>query len=387
MIRFGAAVPAVAAALALGCGPVRSVEPPALVDPPSISALELAGEFNIPPLTTFDALESARFGGVSGLATDPLTGDLLGISDDRSESRVFVFRLPAIAAGAPFRVALHAYFPLPVAADAPAGLDPEGIAMSGEDGRFFIASEGIQNRVPRVPPAVVEYARNHEFVRQLTVPSKFIPPSTGPITTGVRDNAAFESLTMTPDRQRLYTATESPLVQDGPAATATSGAIVRILEYQREGDTFAPAREFAYPIDAFGPTGFAPGFLVTGLVELLALGGTEFLALERGYATEAGQNARSVNRIRIFSTSIAGATDISARPSIAKDGGIVPARKTLLLDLADLEGLSPELASLDNFEGMALGPPLPDGSRTLLIVSDDNFNTRQRTSFLLFRIR
>jgi hypothetical protein len=51
-----------------------------------------------------------------------------------------------------------------------------------------------------------------------------------------------------------------------------------------------------------------------------------------------------------------------------------------------VKGLSPELAQLDNFEGMAFGPDLPDGARTLLLVSDDNFNPHQRTAFLLFRI-
>jgi hypothetical protein len=62
-----------------------------------------------------------------------------------------------------------------------------------------------------------------------------------------------------------------------------------------------------------------------------------------------------------------------------------------VLDLSTAEGMSPELAPLDNFEGMVFGPDLPDGSRTLIIVSDDNFNPlpplpRQRTWFLLFRV-
>jgi hypothetical protein len=42
---------------------------------------------------------------------------------------------------------------------------------------------------------------------------------------------------------------------------------------------------------------------------------------------------------------------------------------------------------LDNLEGMALGPRLPDGSRSLLVVSDDNFKEAQMTQFLLFRLK
>jgi hypothetical protein len=329
-------------------------------------------------------LEQARFGGISGLALDPRSGELLGVSDDREHPRVFIFRPPVVADPAVFRVDLHAYLPLPAHPEAPAALDPEAVAIT-LGGRVFIASEGIQNEEPRVPPAIVEYTRNYAFVRQLDVPAKFIPPATGPITRGVRNNASFESLTLTPDERRLFTATESPLAQDGAAAGILNGGRARILEYEQAGETYVPRREFAYPLDPLGPVGFTPGFLVAGLVELLALGDTEFLAMERGFAQEADDGRRSVTRIRIFRVSIDGATDISGFDSI-RGRRLVAARKTLLLDLSAVDGLSPELAPLDNFEGMTFGPLLPDGSRTLIIVSDDNFHPAQRTWFLLFRV-
>jgi hypothetical protein len=43
--------------------------------------------------------------------------------------------------------------------------------------------------------------------------------------------------------------------------------------------------------------------------------------------------------------------------------------------------------TIDNVEGMALGAKLPDGSQSLWIVSDDNFNKDQVTQFLLFRLK
>jgi hypothetical protein len=62
-------------------------------------------------------------------------------------------------------------------------------------------------------------------------------------------------------------------------------------------------------------------------------------------------------------------------------------KKTLLMDLASVQGLNPDLApNLDNFEGLAFGPRLPDGRATLFLVSDDNFRAEQRTWFLLFAI-
>ena len=52
--------------------------------------------------------------------------------------------------------------------------------------------------------------------------------------------------------------------------------------------------------------------------------------------------------------------------------------KELLLNL-DALGIP-----LDNVEGMAFGPDLADGRRSLVLVSDNNFAPAQFTQFLLF---
>ena len=57
-----------------------------------------------------------------------------------------------------------------------------------------------------------------------------------------------------------------------------------------------------------------------------------------------------------------------------------PVEKELLLDLGGL-GIP-----LDNVEGMTIGPDLPDGGRSLLLVGDDNFAATQFTQFLLFAL-
>jgi hypothetical protein len=61
-------------------------------------------------------------------------------------------------------------------------------------------------------------------------------------------------------------------------------------------------------------------------------------------------------------------------------GTVRPVQKTLLLDL-DTLGIP-----LDNVEGMAFGPTLPDGRRSLILVSDNNFAATQFTQFLLFAV-
>jgi len=55
--------------------------------------------------------------------------------------------------------------------------------------------------------------------------------------------------------------------------------------------------------------------------------------------------------------------------------------KRLLLDFDDIvDKLT--TPKLDNFEGMVLGPRLPDGRRSLILASDDNFSSAQRTVFV-----
>jgi hypothetical protein len=363
------------------CAARSAPEPPAAADPPR---LELAGEYIIPPQTTIDPLNKARFGGISGLAFDPMTGDLLGVSDDREVSRFFVFRVAG--EGRDFRVNLHAYLPLGAApAGSPAALDAEGIVMT-RSGQVYISSEGSRNTEPRIPPAINIYNRRVDYVGSLPVPEKFIPPATGPAVRGVRPNAAFESLTITPDERRLFTATELPLIQDGEPASFDRGGRIRILEYVASESSFVAGREFLYETDALQHPPFPSQRDICGVVELLAVGPEELLVMERCFAEEIEPRRRTQLRIRIYRASLAGATDVAGLPSL-RGQSVRPVPKTLLLDLATVRGLSLQLQGLDNFEGMAFGPRLADGSRSLLIVSDDNFNKDQRTAFLLFRIR
>jgi hypothetical protein len=58
--------------------------------------------------------------------------------------------------------------------------------------------------------------------------------------------------------------------------------------------------------------------------------------------------------------------------------------KHLVLDLASLTPrLGEGLKTLEDFEGLSFGPPLPDGRTSLLMISDDHFNDRQVTACLV----
>ncbi len=102
------------------------------------------------------------------------------------------------------------------------------------------------------------------------------------------------------------------------------------------------------------------------MVELIALEHPGiFLALERSFAEGVGNN------IRLYEVLSQDATDISDIDSLLAVGDelseVNAVEKNLLLDFSDL-GIT-----LDNIEGMTLGPVLPDGRQSLIVVSDNNF--------------
>lgn len=365
------------AIVAAACTAVRTPVPDAPITPDS---LQLAGQFSIPPSTRFPAVVGTLFGGISGLAQGDSPGELLAASDESIGSRVY--RLRISGEGTAFSVAPIAMIALEVGGRAPR-LDPEAIARSRR-GDIWIASEGLAGVQP---PVIARYSASGAYLGQLHLRDHLVPNASGPIVHGLRGNASLESVTISPEGGRLFTATETPLVQDGEPASFERGATARLLEYAADGDSFEPAREFVYPIDPVAKVPFAAGAIVKGVVELLALSDTEMLALERTYVEEAARPGQGTNQAQVYRISIDGATDVSSVPSLKEASGAVPVRKTLVLDLFSVANLSPDLApSLDNFEGLAFGPRLVDGRPSLVMVSDDNFSEDQRTWFLLFRL-
>jgi hypothetical protein len=376
---FAVLLPAFVAVSCLGYRP--QVTHPEL--PQDVTALTLAGQFSIRALTRFPPVMGLPFGGISGLASRGAGTELYGISDAQQGGRIYRFSLDGV--GGSLRVNTLSAVSL---AMAPGDNSPdhEGIVLL-PDGTFAVSAEGTGHE-PRLPPSINIYGRHGDFVRRLHVPAKFVPELTGPATRGARDNAGFEGLTLSPDGARLFTAAETALTQDGAAATFEAGARTRILEYVSRRGTFEPAREFVYHLEPVPKPPYASGFVINGLVELLAVNRTTLLALERGFVENKTNPAQSRNRIRVYRVSLVGATDVSPLESLEGHPDIVPVTKTLLTDLSDVEGLSRELApTLDNFEGMAFGPRLPDGRASVVLVSDDNFSTAQRTWLLLFAIQ
>lgn len=385
-VRYSATLTLVTVMSLAGCAWRRPPAYPAA--PRDITSLTLVGQHSIPPLQLFPPAIGVSFGGISGITLDR-AGALLGISDAQQGGRIYRFAIDGLGSPA-FRVAPEALTSLE---NLPGRTIPDFESMTLlADGSMILCVEGT-SREPRVPPALGRYTRDGALIAPLPVPDRYVPEPTGTQTKGARGNAGFESVTVSPDGRRLFVGNESALMQDGEPASFEAGTQIRIGEYHPKGDSFQPRREFVYQLEPVAKPSFTPTFFINGLADLLALNRTTLLALERGFTdpssgSEASKTARGVNTIRIYRISLNGATDVSKLDSLKGQSGIVPVTKTLLLDLGQVQGLSPDLSpELDNFEGMAFGPRLPDGRATLLLASDDNFSQRQRTWFLLFAIQ
>lgn len=131
------------------------------------------------------------------------------------------------------------------------------------------------------------------------------------------------------------------------------------------------------PLFAATPAGSTD---TNGVSDITALGHDRFLVLERA-SIFADNNWKA----RIYLVDLHGATDVLGRDSLTDPAAraVKPVRKTLVTDLSDVPGLP----RVDNVEGITLGPRLPDGRRTVVLVSDDNFAARQVTQFIAFAMR
>ena len=349
-------------------------------------SLDYLGEYQLPKMKYKDT----PVGGLSALTYDRARDRFYVLSDDRSQlapARFYTFKLTLNETGIQNAEIENVTFlktednqTIPKAK-----IDPEGIALTPQQ-TVFISSEGVTKE--GIPPFLREFdLQTGQQTSNLPIPERYIADATDDKQEkGIQDNLGFESLTLNPtgtvpakgEPIRLFTATESALMQDlDPPAKDEQGNPkpqinkCRLLHYYIGDGPPVLLSEHLYPL---APT--PPGALAHGLTELLAIDQSgHFLSLERSFSL-AGLS------VKIYQAATGGATDISRIASLKGDvSGVSPVKKKLLLDLNEL-GIR-----LDNLEAMTLGPRLPDGSQSLILLSDDNFQEQQITQFLLFRLK
>ncbi|MGE2715054.1 esterase-like activity of phytase family protein [Mycolicibacterium litorale] len=352
-----------------GCAPADWSAPP---------ALQYLGDHRVPDGA---ALAGTVIGGLSGISYDAHRDVYVVISDDRSARGPARFYDARIALsgngfGAIEFVATHPlldadgrpFAPLDVAARPPVvPPDPEAIAVDLDRRRLYWTSEGERLTDEPTGPVLQD-----PFVRIADFDGRYLGEFALPPTlrmsaenTGTRRNLALEGLTVTPGGQAVWAGMEGPLLQDGPLPSDTEGALTRITRF--DPDTGTADAQYAYPLDAVSAGRGGDN----GLSDLVAVDDSTLLVVERGFA---GRNS-----VRIYRAEVADADNVLDLPAL---GGreVRPMAKTLLVDLATTPGLN----RLDNIEGITLGPALPDGRRTVVLIGDDNFSPTQITQVVAF---
>lgn len=340
-----------------------------------ITGIDFLGQATLPNNLTF---QKTPIGGLSGITYDPKKDLYYVISDDRGKkapARLYTLKIDLskgkLTNGGVVPVGVTTLLNENGQNFPPGETDTEGIALTSKD-TVFISSEGDVSQL--INPFIKEFSLSSgKEIITLPIPQKFLPDKNGK--QGIRNNLAFESLTITPNGKKLFTATENALIQDGSEAKPNTSTPCRILQYNLL--TKQPEKEFLYQTEAVAPLLDISKHFTSGLPDLLAVDNLgNFLSLERTF-TGLGFY------IGLFQVSLEQADDIHNIDSMnqADTKNIKPVQKKLLLDLRKLDVL------LDNIEGLTFGSKLPDGQSSLILVSDNNFNSLQRTQILAFRLR
>ncbi len=348
-------------------------------------SIEYLGEYQVPNDLK---IKDTPVGGLSGLTYDRGRNVYYAVSDDRSDrapARFYTLKLDLDLTN-PQQIKFNKVDITDVTLlrnaqgeTYPQGtIDPEAIAVTSENS-VFVSSEGYRDK--GVPPLINEFDLKTGRVRQvLPIPTRYLPDTEGK--RGVQNNLAFEGITLSPtgmlpasgEPLRLFAATESALIQDKEVTKVGKdgkipGSKNRWLHYLLT-DIPTIVSEHLYQLDS-PPL----GAIEHGLSEIQSIDTSgHFLTLERSFGLFGF-------RIKLFQVATPGATDTSKIASFASNNTIQPIQKQLAFDLKQL-GIY-----VDNQEGMTLGGRLPDGSQTLLLVSDNNFTKRQITQFLLFKFK
>lgn len=351
--------------------------------------LRLLGQYSFESKRTF---QDTTVGGLSGLTYDAKRGVYYAICDDRGENqapRFYTLQIDFDGSGIKDVRVVGVTF-LDRDAQTP-GIQPyerndtdlEEIILLADD-TLLVSSERDKDGKPWVR----KFGLDGSLLGELPIPNRFItvtepgPDGRPRVTRGVRTNVGFEGLAITPSQQTLFVANEEALAQDGPLASTSAGTNIRIFRMELYGAEGRNTAEYVYPVekvfatpvpaDQFGDNGVSAMMWVGDLLPEYDL-----LVMERSFATGVG------NDVNIYGVNLEDATDVRDVDALPNPYNGRFARKTLLVNMASVG------VAADNLEGLAVGPRLPNGKPSLIVMSDDNFSAfdpPQVNQFLLFEI-
>ncbi len=240
--------------------------------------------------------------------------------------------------------------------------DAESIRYDKNTGHFLWSSEGYNSKGRLFQPFIFNADSNGFFISQLKTDSVFEFNSSGK--KGVQHNATFEALDIIPHSNNIVYCSEKSVLQDIHTLKDEIKPIRITIANKTSGITVS---QFAYPIEDVYKNNS------NGVVELLAISADTLWVLERAFDMMSGCS------IRLYQATANKTTDVKQLSEL-KEKQFTFMKKELLLDFS-----KSGIKYIDNIEGMTWGYPISGNKKTILFISDNNFNAFQITQLLLFQ--
>lgn len=256
--------------------------------------------------------------------------------------------------------------------------DSEGLIYDPSKDVFIVSSEGSIKS--GYDPFIAELNNEGELLNSYTIPDYF----KSDVIDGLHHNGAFEGLDSSVDDKGIWMATELPMRRDGAKPKLyKSSSPIRFTYFDKE--TKQAEFQFIYqagPIQKFPLLPFA----MNGISAILEIKPKQFLVLERSFS--AGHNRKGFSA-RIYHVDAREATNsLHYSKLYPKKKEIIPAKKKLIFDFKDIRDQLSE-KQIDNLEGITFGPDLPNGNKSLVLISDNNFSswTSQLNQIILMELK
>jgi hypothetical protein len=254
-------------------------------------------------------------------------------------------------------------------------LDLESVFVDEATNEFYAVSEGSihNNKLP----FVFKTDKNGRFLENFQLPKNLSNIKT------IKHNGAFEASSKSVDKKGFWVAMEAPLNMDGeePTFTKTSSPI-RITYFDKTSKK--ATKQYAYQLENI--TKPAKGNInLNGVTAILEYQENHFLIVERTYQNGYGSYG---NIVRIFDATIDESVTNVLEIDALKTSEFIPFKKTLLFNFEDIKNQLTDKI-IDNIEGITFGPLLPNGNKSLLLISDDNFQVygKQLNQFILLELQ
>ncbi|WP_176829764.1 esterase-like activity of phytase family protein [Tenacibaculum sp. MAR_2009_124] len=254
-------------------------------------------------------------------------------------------------------------------------LDLESVFVDSK-GNLNVTSEGSIKNNKR--PTVFVTDSLGSFVEEVLLPDYL-----GDIDVGKhRHNGVFEGSSKSIDGRGFWVSLEAPLRIDGEEPSySKKKSPIRITYFDSKEKK--ATKQYAYELEYLEKP--AKGDInLNGVTAILEFGRGKFFVVERIYQSGYGSYG---NTIRIFKASADNETTNTLGVKSLKNSNYIPLKKELLFDF---EWVKAELMEgvIDNIEGICFGDVLPNGNKTLLLISDDNFQLygKQLNQFILMEI-